>query len=128
MLAPGSTIERRTFDQPDDRHDYAHHGRLDVLKMHDGTAAMHAVLEPGWRWSVDEKPLVGSPESCPMAHTGYCIAGELVFLMVETGEETRIRAGDFFEIPPRHDAYVPGDERCELIMVAPPLNSEPARH
>lgn len=40
--------------------------------------------------------------------------------MVETSVETRITRGDFFEIPPGHDAYVDGEERVELILFAPP--------
>lgn len=118
-------IETRTFVKPDERLDFKQHGRIDVIRMHDGTAAMHAIFEPGWKWSVDEKPLVGNPESCPTAHTGYCLRGEIVIRMVETGRETRIRAGDVFEIPAGHDGYVLGSERCELILFEPPGSGGP---
>ena len=40
--------------------------------------------------------------------------------MIDAGLETRIGAGDFFEIPPSHNAYVEGSERAELILFAPP--------
>jgi hypothetical protein len=33
--------------------------------------------------------------------------------------QTRIGAGDLFEIPPGRDAYVDGNERAELILFAP---------
>lgn len=56
----------------------------------------------------------------PEAHTGYCIAGKFVVRMVETGIETHIGIGDFFEIPPGHDAYVEGADRVGLILFAPP--------
>jgi mannose-6-phosphate isomerase-like protein (cupin superfamily) len=115
----GSTIQRRTFREPDESLDFQEHGRIDILKMRDGAAGMKAVLEPGWTWSGDEKPLLGNPDSCPSAHTGYCMAGELVVRMVG-GDEVRIRAGDFFEIPAGHDAYVPGDVRCEMILFEGP--------
>lgn len=113
-------IETRTFQQPDDKLDFSSHGRIDIIKMRDGTEAMHAVLEPGWNWAIDEKPLLGNPDSCPVPHTGYCIAGEVVIRLVATSEVKTIRRGDFFEIPAGHDAYVPGNERCELILFAPP--------
>jgi quercetin dioxygenase-like cupin family protein len=71
-------------------------------------------------WEVDEKPLLGNPLSCPMRHTGYCIAGRLVVRMVETNVKTNIAPGDFFEIPAGHDAYVDGNERVELVLFAPP--------
>lgn len=113
-------IEVRRFEAPDDAIDMKEAGGISIVKMADGTTGMHAVFEPGWTWEKDEKPLLGSPDSCPMRHTGYCIAGDLVVRMVETDKETRIKPGDFFEIPPGHDAYVDGSQRVELVLFAPP--------
>ena len=115
-----SMIEIRRFDQPDQLLDMKESGRISIVKMTDGTAGMHAIFAPGWTWEKDEKPLLGFPSSCPMRHTGYCIAGQLVVRMVETGVETRIGPGDFFEIPPGHDAYVDGEHPVELVLFAPP--------
>ena len=115
-----AAIEVRRFDTPDDRLDMKEAGGISIIRMGDGTTGMRAVFEPGWTWEKDEKPLLGSPDSCPMDHTGYCIAGQLVVRMVDTGKETRIGPGDFFEIPKGHDAYVDGAERVELILFAPP--------
>jgi mannose-6-phosphate isomerase-like protein (cupin superfamily) len=117
---PEAAIEVRRFEAPDQRLDMKKRGGISILQMADGTTGMHAVFNEGWTWEADEKPLLGSPESCPMRHTGYCISGELVVRMLETGRETRIGRGDFFEIPPGHDAYVDGPERVELILFAPP--------
>lgn len=113
-------IEIRRFDQPDDCLDMKDAGAIAILKMADGTTGMYATFEPGWTWERDEKPLLGNPDSCPMRHTGYCISGKLIVRMVETNAETHIATGDFFEIPPGHDAYVDGSERVELILFAPP--------
>ncbi len=115
-----SKIEIRRFETPDQLLDMKDHGRISIVRMADGTAGMQAIFEPGWTWEADEKPLLGSPTSCPMRHTGYCFSGKLVVRMIETGIETRIAAGDFFEIPPGHDAYVDGSERVELVLFAPP--------
>jgi hypothetical protein len=114
------SIEVRRFDTPDQSLDMKDKGGISIVTMADGTAGMHAIFEPGWTWEKDEKPLLGSPASCPMRHTGYCIAGNLVVRMIDTGIETRITTGDFFEIPPGHDAYVDGPDRVELILFAPP--------
>jgi hypothetical protein len=114
------SIETRRFDNPDDKLDMKEHGGIDIIKMADGTTGMHAIFEPGWTWEKDEKPLLGSPDTCPMRHTGYCISGRLMVRMIDTGVETAIQTGDFFEIPPGHDAYVDGDERVELILFEPP--------
>jgi hypothetical protein len=40
-------------------------GRISIVKMADGTAGMHAILERGWRSEVDKKLLLGSPDSYP---------------------------------------------------------------
>jgi hypothetical protein len=115
-----AAIEVKRFENPDQLLDMAPRGRISIIRMGDGAAGMHAIFEPGWTWEADEKPLLGSPASCPMRHTGYCIAGDLVVRMVESGVETSIRPGDFFEIPPGHDAYVRGPDRVELILFSPP--------
>lgn len=113
-------IETRRFEHPDDRLDMKARGGIDIIKTAQGSTGMHAVFEPGWTWEADEKPLLGSPDSCPMHHTGYCLSGRLVIRMVESGQETPITKGDFFEIPPGHDAWVDGDERVELILFEAP--------
>lgn len=113
-------IEIRRFETPDQRLDMKERGGISILQMADGSTGMHAIFEQGWTWEADEKPLLGSPDSCPMRHTGYCMSGNLVVRMLDTGVETRIGKGDFFEIPPGHDAFVDGAERVELILFAPP--------
>ena len=115
-----TAIETRRFEDPDQLLDMKERGGISILRMADGSTGMHAIFESGWTWEADEKPLLGSPDSCPMRHTGYCISGQLVVRMIDTGVETHIREGDFFEIPPGHDAYVDGAERVELILFAPP--------
>ena len=115
-----TAIEIRRFDKPDDLLDMNECGGIAIVKMGTGATGMHAGFEPGWTWEKDEKPLLGNPDSCPMHHTGYCIAGTLMVRMLGTGASTRITPGDFFEIPPGHDAHVEGDNRVELILFAPP--------
>lgn len=114
------SIQTRRFDTPDQVLDMKERGGISILTMPSGMTGMHAVFEPGWTWENDEKPLLGSPDSCPMHHTGYCISGKLVVRMLDTGTETHLQAGDFFDIPPGHDAYVDGSDRVELILFAPP--------
>ena len=115
-----SAIQVRRFDTPDDKLDMKEAGGNSVIRMPDGNTGMYAVFEPGWTWEMHEKSLLGSPPSCPMHHTGYCMRGTLVVRMMDTDRETRITSGDFFEIPPGHDGYVDGPERVELILFAPP--------
>lgn len=113
-------IETRRFEEADQVLDMKPRGRIAIVKLADGTAGMHAIFEPGWVWEVDEKPLLGNPDSCPMKHVGYCISGKLSVRMVDANLTTPIGPGDFFEIPAGHDARVEGHERVELILFAPP--------
>lgn len=115
-----AVIEIRRFETPDNALDMKEAGGISIVQMKDGATGMRAIFEPGWTWEKDEKPLLGDPDSCPMSHTGYCMRGVLVVRMLDSGTETRISAGDFFEIPPGHDAYVDGPERVELILFAAP--------
>ncbi len=117
-----NAIEIRRFETPDEVLDMKERGGIEIIRMRGGTTGMHATFEPGWTWEKDEKPLLGSPDSCPMHHTGYCMSGRLVVRMIDTGMETQIATGDFFEIPPGHDAYVEGSERVELILFEPPTH------
>src|SRR6185436_21093933 len=65
-------------------------------------------LEPGWRWSNDVKPIVGTV-TCQHRHVGYCIGGHLHVAMPD-GTTMDILAGDAYEIPPGHDGWVVGDQ------------------
>jgi class 3 adenylate cyclase len=64
--------------------------------------------EPGWRWSVDVKPIAGT-QSCQFHHLGVTMSGRLRVQM-QDGVELEVGPGEVFEIPPGHDAWVVGDE------------------
>lgn len=69
--------------------------------------------EPGWRWSRDIRPLVGT-EWCEARHVGVCLEGTVCF---ELRDGTRFEVGpnDVYDIPPGHDAWVVGDQRTVSI-------------
>ena len=64
--------------------------------------------EPGWRWSIDIKPIAGT-DSCQFHHFGIVLSGRLRAQMRD-GTELEVGPGDVFEIPPGHDAWVVGEE------------------
>jgi len=67
-----------------------------------------SVLQPGWRWSESIKPIART-ELCESHHIGLCVAGSARIRMRE-GAELLIEAGQLYEVPPGHDAWVVGDE------------------
>lgn len=82
-----------------------------------GLAVGRAILEPGWRWSEDVKPVVGT-EWCEAHHLQILVSGRLAVRLADSDEVDEFVAGDVFDIPPRHDAWVVGDEPADLIDVA----------
>jgi class 3 adenylate cyclase len=68
----------------------------------------YSSFEPGWRWSVNIKPVAGT-EDCDFYHVGFSVSGR-VHISHRDGTELEIGPQQFYEIPPHHDAWVVGDE------------------
>jgi len=95
----------KNFGQPDELIEIDH---LTVREVSIGPLMVgHTVFEPGWRWSTHVKPVAGT-ELCDFRHVGYMISGRLHFVTAEG--EAELVAGDVYEIPAGHDAWVVGDE------------------
>ena len=75
-----------------------------------------ATFEPGWRWSIDVKPIVGTAW-CQSHHMHVLLIGRIGVEM-EDGERAEFSAGDVFELPPGHDVWVVGSEPATLLDVA----------
>jgi class 3 adenylate cyclase len=98
-------LQRKGFSKPDQVREFTH-GKVNVLQLGE-TAFARFVFQPGWKWSQDVAPIVGTA-TCQHRHLGYTISGSLHVLM-EDGLELTIGPGDAYEIPPGHDAWVVGD-------------------
>ena len=72
------------------------------------SASAARCLQPGWRWSESVKPIART-ELCESHHIGLCVSGSARIRMRE-GAELLVEAGQFYEVPPGHDAWVVGDE------------------
>jgi hypothetical protein len=107
-----SGIEVKSFDKPDETRQFEGKGWLDLLTVADRTAG-RAHFEPGWRWSTNVKPLVGT-DSCQVSHLTYCVDGRMRVHM-DDGSEQDIAAGELAAIPPGHDAEVIGDQTCVML-------------
>ena len=99
-------FQKRNLGNPDEVRSVGR-GRLELVEM--GDAAFGRIIyQPGWRWSEDLKPTIGT-DQCEIHHVGYCISGRLRVEMRD-GSSMELLAGDVFEVPPGHDAWVVGDE------------------
>ena len=101
-----SKLQRRNFAQPDEVRDIGR-GVLHIVEISDSAIGKIA-YEPGWRWSVDIGPRLGSA-FCEVHHIGVVISGRLQIEMRD-GSTMTIGPDDAFEVPPGHDAWVVGDE------------------
>jgi class 3 adenylate cyclase len=81
--------------------------RFETVALDDARVG-YCHFEPGWRWSTDLAPIVGTP-SCQIRHFGYAISGA-VRIVMDDGQTLDIGPGTVFEIPPGHDKWVIGDE------------------
>jgi quercetin dioxygenase-like cupin family protein len=109
-------LELKHLDNPDQQRGFDH-GSMQVVDF--ATASVvRGVLQPGWRWSVDVRPTVGG-DSCQATHVSYVISGRFAVRM-DDGAESEAGPGDALAVPPGHDAWVVGDQPCELIDFAAP--------
>jgi mannose-6-phosphate isomerase-like protein (cupin superfamily) len=81
--------------------------RVEVVRVGPVTLG-RLTFQPGWRWSECIKPVVGT-ESCQVHHVGYAVTGRIT-VQLTNGDQASIKAGDSYDIPPGHDAWVEGAE------------------
>jgi hypothetical protein len=99
------TVVKR-FESPDERRAFEK-GRFELLRVGPMTIG-RATYQPGWKWSVDVGPSVGTP-LCEVEHVGVVISGRAAVRMRD-GSKRVLTAGTAFYVPPGHDSWVVGDE------------------
>jgi class 3 adenylate cyclase len=104
----------RNLDHPDAARALGR-GSGGYVDLGSGLVIGRAVLEPGWRWSVDVKPVVGTP-SCRIHHLQLIHSGRLGVRM-DSGEEAEVGPNEVVDIPPGHDSWVVGDEPLVILDV-----------
>ena len=112
MATVEETLQVKSSGRPDEVRPFAAKGHVDVSHLSSGDAGL-GTFEPGWRWSECVKPLAGT-DTCQVRHTGYVLSGRMNIVM-DDGTEAEVGPGDFFHIPPGHDAWTVGDEACVMV-------------
>ena len=102
----GDTIQVKSHDSPDETRT-PEKTKVELVKLSSATLGRFT-FQPGWRWSDCIKPVVET-DNCQNHHVGYAVSGVLM-VRLENGQEASIKAGDAYEIPPGHDAWVDGSE------------------
>ena len=89
-------------------------GRVGLEIVRAGEARVKRMIyPPGFRWSVDMKPVVGTP-LCMHAHVGFLARGR-IHIEYPDGCGVDYTAPQVVAIDPGHDGWVVGDEPVVLI-------------
>src|SRR5258705_4275840 len=88
------------------------HVRLEVGRAGDARVK-RMVYPPGFRWSVDMNPRVGT-DLCMHAHVGFLVSGE-IHIEYADGCVVEHKAPQIVAIEPGHDGWVVGREPVVLI-------------
>lgn len=107
------TVMVKNIETPDERRKMPNGTGEGSIVNVGGTTVVRGRLQPGWRWSNDLRPLVGTT-SCEFAHTGIMLEGCL-HIEMDDGSAFDLEAGDVYSVPPGHDAWVVGDDPVQSI-------------
>ena len=101
----------RSFDEPDEvvQIENVRSEQVSIA----GISVSRDTQYPGWRWSKDVKPLVGT-DWCEVRHVGYVISG-MQAVLLRDGTEFVMGPGDVMDLPAGHDAWVVGNEPVVTI-------------
>src|SRR5262249_56138298 len=88
------------------------HAPLNVVNL-PGVTIARTVYQPGWKWSTDVKPVVGT-EACQAAHTGYIISGWL-HVRMDDGREYDLGPGDAHVVAAGHHASLEGTDPSVVL-------------
>jgi len=104
-------VPRGNFDAPGEVIEFPKI-KVSLVELGDLTVGL-MVSEPGWRWSVHNRPKVGG-EWCQARHVGAVLSGR-IGIEFSDGTTAEFGPNDVFDIPPGHDGFTVGDEPCVQI-------------
>jgi class 3 adenylate cyclase len=104
-------VLRANLDEPNEVIEFPNI-RASLVDLGDLTVGRF-VSQPGWRWSLHNKPQVGG-EWCQARHIGVVVSGRLG-IDFSDGTSAEFGPNDLFDIPPGHDGFTIGDEQCVQI-------------
>jgi hypothetical protein len=88
--------------------------KVDMVRAGDARVK-RMIYPPGFRWSTDVKPLVGT-DLCMHAHVGFLARGR-INVQYADGCMASFAAPQVVSIAPGHDAWIVGEEPAILIEV-----------
>jgi mannose-6-phosphate isomerase-like protein (cupin superfamily) len=114
-----AVLMHKNFDKPDESRSPPN-AKIEIVHL-GKTKVSRATARPGWKWSKDIKP-TAKTDTCQVPHVGYVISGSIVIAFGDKQET--IRAGEVYEIPAGHDAWVEGNQEAVMIDFAPQMATD----
>lgn len=105
MTMQATRLQAKSLDVPDEVRPLGAGGRAEIVHL-GGVTAVRVTFQPGWRWSEMVRPSAGT-DLCQVHHVGYVVSGRAGLRMAD-GTEREVAAGDAYDVPPGHDAWVIG--------------------
>jgi len=106
-------FSKKSMSKPDEKRSFGR-GGLKVAEVGGYTFGL-GTFKPGWKWSKDVKPIVGT-KSCQAHHVGYVLSGKMQGV-TDDGQKWSVKAGDLMDLEPGHDAWVVGKENVVIIDI-----------
>ena len=106
-----ASVKVKSFDHPDESNSTFNNSQIDIVKVGD-KRVMTLNIKPGWKWSKDIKPTVGT-DSCKAKHIGVNVSGA-VCAKHDDGTEVTYKVGDAYSVDQGHDGWVVGKEPVEV--------------
>lgn len=110
-----SSIDVKSFATAEEVNNDFNNATIEAVNV-GGQRVVRLTLQPGWKWSNDVKPKIGT-DTCQAAHLGVIIAGSIT-CKHDDGTEITYSAGDAYSIEPGHDAWVVGNITAEAYEFA----------
>ena len=105
-------LEVKSFESPDETRPFQDKGQGKIVNVGD-SSVLRGTFEPGWHWTEHMKPIAGT-DTCQSPHFLYVLSGRMKVRM-DDGTEGEVGPGDVARIDPGHDAWVVGDQACEVV-------------
>ncbi len=111
MQSLDQRAQHLSFATPEEVREFPN-GKAEIIII-GGSEIGRYTFRPGWRWSVDVKP-IAKTDSCQVPHMQYHLAGR-VAIQMDDGTQFVANPGDVTSLPSGHDAWVIGDEPAVTI-------------
>ena len=96
-----TSAEAKDFTTQADEEMTPSNARVEIVNV-GGQRVLKMTVQPGWKWSKDMKPMVGT-KRCEVKHLGVIVDGSMTYRH-DDGSEVTYNAASAYSITPGHHA------------------------